>query len=135
MDDPPPSPDALEASDGQTAPRLRLRVVFGDMGMVGPGKAELLEGILRTGSIAAAGRDMGMSYKRAWHLVETMNSMFRAPLVLSTRGGAKGGGATVTETGHAVLGAYRGLEAAAREVGAPHADTLHALLKAKTSGN
>ncbi|MFD1807941.1 winged helix-turn-helix domain-containing protein [Gemmobacter lanyuensis] len=55
--------------------------------MIGPGKAELLERIDETGSIAAAARDMGMSYKRAWSLIETLNAMFDLPLVASTRGG------------------------------------------------
>ncbi len=89
---------------------LRLRVVFGDRGMIGPGKADLLQHIRDTGSISAAGREMGMSYKRAWNLVETMNAMFAAPLVSSARGGAKGGGAELTEMGHAVLREYRDIE-------------------------
>ena len=110
-------------------PADRLRVVFGPGAMMGPGKAELLERIRATGSIAAAGREMGMSYKRAWQLVETMNAMFRAPVVESTRGGAKGGGARLTETGRAVLGAFRAYEAAARAAGAPHVARLQALLK------
>lgn len=112
------------------APRLRIRVMFGDAGMVGPGKAELLEGIARTGSIAAAGRDMGMSYKRAWQLVETMNDMFREPLVLRMRGGAKGGGAEITPTGEIVLAEYRALQAAAEQAGTAHAHRLHGMLKA-----
>ena len=72
-------------------PRLRLRVVFGDGAMIGPGKADLLERIRETGSISAAGRAMGMSYKRAWMLVETLNALFRDPLVESIRGGVQGG--------------------------------------------
>ncbi len=60
-----------------TDPKIRLRIVFGDVVMLGPGKADLLEGIRETGSIAAAGRRMKMSYKRAWMLVETMNAAFR----------------------------------------------------------
>ncbi|MEM8958955.1 MAG: winged helix-turn-helix domain-containing protein [Pseudomonadota bacterium] len=116
--------------DPSTAPRLRIRVIFGDAGMIGPGKAELLEGIARTGSIAAAGRDMGMSYKRAWQLVETMNEMFREPLVLRSRGGAKGGGAEVTATGRTVLAEYRALQAAAGQAGSDIIDRLHGMLKA-----
>lgn len=111
-------------------PTLRLRLVFSPGGMLGPGKAELLERIARTGSIAAAGREMGMSYKRAWQLVETLNAMFADPLVSSSRGGAGGGGASVTEAGLAVLAAYRGFEAAAREAGRDHAETLRAMLRA-----
>ncbi|MBT9386527.1 LysR family transcriptional regulator [Pseudooceanicola sp. CBS1P-1] len=96
--------------------------------MMGPGKAELLERIGRTGSIAAAGREMGMSYKRAWQLVEVMNAMFREPVVTSSRGGAKGGGAQVTEAGEALLEAYRGLEAATRRAGGGHLDRMEAML-------
>ena len=69
-------------------PRYRIRIVFGPEEMIGPGKAELLERIAATGSIAAAGREMGMSYKRAWQLVEVLNAMFREPLVHSSRGGS-----------------------------------------------
>ncbi|MFN3525711.1 MAG: winged helix-turn-helix domain-containing protein, partial [Paracoccus sp. (in: a-proteobacteria)] len=75
---------------------LRVRLVFGDDRILGPGKAELLERIDRSGSIAAAGREMGMSYKRAWQLIGTLNAMFREPLVESTRGGPSGGGAVLT---------------------------------------
>ena len=80
-------------SPGHEAPRLRLRIQFGDTAMLGPGKADLLELIRTTGSIAAAGRAMSMSYKRAWLLVEEMNQAFREPLVDSSRGGTRGGGA------------------------------------------
>ena len=112
---------------------LKLRILF-DGAMIGPGKAELLHHIRETGSIAAAGRQMDMSYKRAWMLVETMNAMFRAPVVESSRGGAQGGGAVVTETGHAVLAAYRALEAGAEAGGAPGIAALTGLL-ARDSGD
>ncbi|RVT83349.1 LysR family transcriptional regulator [Rhodobacteraceae bacterium CCMM004] len=111
-----------------TSPVLRLRIVFGPGRMIGPGKAELLERIARTGSIAAAGREMGMSYKRAWLLVETMNAMFAEPAVTRTRGGARGGGATVTDTGRAALAAYRGAEAAALRAADDEIAALTALL-------
>ena len=90
---------------------LRVRLVFGDDAMIGPGKAELLQLIGETGSIAAAGRRMGMSYRRAWGLVESLNRAFRDPLVESARGGAGGGGAVLTEAGREVLELYRRLEA------------------------
>jgi molybdate transport system regulatory protein len=86
-------------------PAIRLRLVW-DGFMLGPGKMELLQRIGETGSISAAGKSMGMSYKRAWMLVETMNAAFRAPLVESTRGGAHGGGAVLTEEGRAVIVLY-----------------------------
>ncbi len=110
-------------------PQFRIRLVFGPDEMIGPGKAELLERIDRTGSIAAAGREMGMSYKRAWQLVEVMNAMFRAPLVDRTRGGARGGGANVTATGHAVLAAYRGIEVEAARAGERHVAEIKALMR------
>ncbi|MEL6680610.1 MAG: LysR family transcriptional regulator [Pseudomonadota bacterium] len=95
--------------------------------MIGPGKADLLDLIADTGSIAAAGRQMDMSYKRAWMLVETLNAMFPAPLVHSSRGGAAGGGASLTDLGHEVLGHYRALEARAREAGQSEVAALEAL--------
>ena len=79
----------------------------------GPGRAQLLEGIRDTGSIAAAGRRMKMSYSRAWGLVEAMNGEFRSPLVASAKGGASHGGATLTPLGQEVLDQYRRMEAAA----------------------
>ncbi len=112
-----------------SGPRLRLRIHFGEGEMIGPGKAELLERIARTGSIAAAGREMGMSYKRAWMLIETLNAMFAAPLVESNRGGPGGGGAALTETGAQVLALYRQFEARAAEAGAEPLAGLVALLR------
>ncbi len=108
---------------------LRLRVIFADGSMIGPGKADLLERIDRCGSIAAAGREMGMSYKRAWELIGTLNAMFRAPLVESTRGGPGGGGAVLTELGHQVLALYRALESEAAAGGVERLRALRALLK------
>lgn len=110
-------------------PRLRIRIVFGEGEMVGPGKAELLEGIDRCGSIAAAGREMNMSYKRAWELIGTLNAMFRAPLVESTRGGPGGGGAVLTDLGREVLAHYRAFEADAAAAGAGRLRSLRALLR------
>jgi molybdate transport system regulatory protein len=95
-----------------TPPRLRLRIDFGPDRRMGPGKADLLQAIHETGSIAAAGRRMGMSYRRAWQLVGTMTAMFGAPVVDSARGGAKGGGARLTAKGEGVLAAFRALEMA-----------------------
>lgn len=108
--------------------RLRLRILFGKDAMFGPGKAELLEHIRRTGSIAAAGRAMGMSYKRAWTLVDEMNGVFLRPLVASARGGAGGGGAALTEAGAEVLRRYRAVEAAAAMAGGEDLAALQAML-------
>jgi molybdate transport system regulatory protein len=109
-------------------PRLRIRIVFGEDEMIGPGKADLLEGVARHGSIAAAGREMGMSYRRAWELIGRLNTMFRAPLVESQRGGPGGGGAVLTVLGREVLAHYRAVEADAAAGGAAHLAALHGLL-------
>lgn len=96
-------------------PRLSFRVLLGDDIALGPGKVRLLEAIHETGSISAAGRAMQMSYKRAWHLVDTMNRCFATPLVEAAKGGAHGGGAVVTPLGLEVIARYRALEAHARQ--------------------
>lgn len=111
------------------SPRLRIRVVFGESEMIGPGKAELLERIARCGSIAAAGREMGMSYKRAWELVATLNAMFREPLVEMSRGGSRGGGAGLTASGREILDLYRRFEAQAARAGAAQLDALRERLR------
>lgn len=113
---------------------LRLRLLFGDRLVFGPGKAELLAAIAETGSIAAAGRAMGMSYRRAWALVEEMNGAFRTPLVTSARGGAGGGGAALTEAGAAVLGAYRSMLAATAVAAGPDVAVITGLLKDMSDG-
>lgn len=96
----------MDDASAPTFPRLRLRVTVSASDWLGPGKADLLAGIAETGSIAAAGRRMGMSYKRAWGLVEVLNSMFAQPVVAASRGGADHGGASLTETGREVLWLY-----------------------------
>jgi molybdate transport system regulatory protein len=93
--------------------RARLRFVLEPDIALGPGKADMLEQIRETGSISAAGRLMGMSYKRAWLMVESMNRCFRRPLVEAAKGGARGGGARLTPTGEEVLTQYRRMEAKA----------------------
>lgn len=111
------------------SPQVKLRILFGTRAMVGPGKVLLLERIRELGSISAAGRSMGMSYKRAWSLVEEMNAAFREALVFSARGGAGGGGAVVTEAGLAVIAAYRGVEAMAADAGKAELAALRGMLR------
>ncbi|WP_058834025.1 winged helix-turn-helix domain-containing protein [Luteimonas abyssi] len=98
--------------------RLRLRVLFEPGIVLGPGKADLLEGIRATGSISAAGRRMRMSYKRAWDLVVALNGYFDTPVVQTSKGGSGGGGASLTPFGEQVLAAYRRIEAKSAQVAA-----------------
>lgn len=93
---------------------IKIRIPFGTLSAIGPGKADLLEAIERRGSISAAARDMGMSYKRAWDLVDTMNHAFREPLVVTATGGSHGGGAQISAFGFDVLRRYRDMETKAR---------------------
>ncbi|MBI3715312.1 MAG: LysR family transcriptional regulator [Betaproteobacteria bacterium] len=88
----------------------KLRILFGEDIAIGPGKADLLEAIRDTGSISSAGRKLGMSYKRAWNLADTMNRCFREPLIDTATGGGGGGGAHLTRFGEAVLTSYRRME-------------------------
>lgn len=97
--------------------RLRIRLTSEHGVVMGPGRADLLELIAQTGSIAASGRQMKMSYRRAWSLVESMNSTFHAPLVETSKGGAERGGAKLTPLGASLLAAYRALEAATTKTG------------------
>jgi molybdate transport system regulatory protein len=106
----------------------RLRIVLAPDIAIGPGKADLLQGIQETGSIAAAGRRMGMSYKRAWYLVETMNGHFVGPLVTASKGGPKGGGAALTDLGEEVLKSYRRMEQRTRRAVEAEIGRLRALL-------
>ena len=105
-------------------PRLTLRIDFEGNRAIGPGKIKLLELIDALGSISAAGRQMNMSYRRAWLLVDSLNQSFRRPVVTSQVGGAHGGGAALTELGCAVVRHYRAVEAAAQAAGAAHIGAL-----------
>jgi molybdate transport system regulatory protein len=109
-------------------PNPRLRILLGRSIAIGPGKAELLRLIDSTGSISAAAREMGMSYRRAWTLVETMNTAFRAPLVAAATGGKGGGGATVTDFGREALKRYRAMEEKAARSVTKEMDAFTALL-------
>lgn len=114
--------------------RLKLQLYCGDEIAMGPGKADLLAAIDREGSISAAGRALGMSYRRAWLLVDTMNRYFREPLVESHPGGGKSAGAKLTPEGAKALAAYRALSAQV-EGGAsgPDFETLEAAIRAEPS--
>ena len=108
---------------------ITLRVELRADTLLGPGKAALLQGIRESGSIAAAGRRMGMSYKRAWYLIDTLNGSFGEPVVTAAKGGRAGGGAQLTACGEAVLDGYRRMEAAAAAAIEGEVAALRALLK------
>ncbi len=97
-------------SSPEAAMQPQLRISFRKSIAMGPGKADLLDAIADSGSISAAARKLGMSYRRAWLLVDTMNASFKAPLVETLTGGAQGGGARVTDLGHDVVRRYRVME-------------------------
>lgn len=94
--------------------RVTLRLDFDTNRRLGPGKIALLEAIRRHGSIAAAGRQFGMSYRRAWLLTNELNHMFAEPLMVTRGGGRDGGGATLTDLGERVVTLYRVAETKVR---------------------
>jgi molybdate transport system regulatory protein len=108
-----PSPKRRAAASAAGTPKPQIRILFRKAIAMGPGKAELLQAIERCGSISAAARELGMSYRRAWVLVDTMNQSFKQPLVVAETGGQHGGGARVTELGREVLQRYLAMEAKA----------------------
>ena len=111
-------------------PSLSLRVNLDPDGRIGPGKIELLEQIAAFGSISAAARNMDMSYKRAWDLVEEMHRLFGNPVVSAQTGGRKGGGAQLTLAGLAIVSRFRAIERAAESAAEPHMAALQAEIAA-----
>lgn len=105
-------------------PSLSLRINLDPDGRIGPGKIELLENIASFGSISAAAREMQMSYKHAWDLLEEMNRMFGKPLIAAQTGGKHGGGAQLTALGVSVVTRFRAMEKAATSAALPHIAAL-----------
>ena len=97
-------------------PKASLRIEFGPDQRIGPGKVHLLELVAQTGSISAAAREMDMSYRRAWLLLDEMNRMFKEPVIAAVTGGAHGGGAQLTELGETVIATYRAIEADSAQI-------------------
>ncbi len=98
-------------SDLKGMAHIKVTLVLNSGSRIGPGKAALLESIERTGSISAAARAMGMDYKRAWMLIDSLNQAFTSPAVERTTGGTGGGGAVLTPLGADLVARYRKLEA------------------------
>lgn len=106
--------------------KLKAQFVCGGELALGPGKADLLTAIAATGSISAAGRHLGFSYRRTWMMVDMMNRCWREPLVATAHGGTRGGGASLTPLGVSVLARYRDLHAVLTEAAAEPAALLAA---------
>jgi molybdate transport system regulatory protein len=91
--------------------RFRMRITDGDVIAVGPGKVALLEAIEETGSITAAAKELDMSYRRAWLLIDELNRSLRVPAIDSAKGGQNGGGSALTDAGRHLIELYRRIEA------------------------
>jgi molybdate transport system regulatory protein len=109
--------------------RPRFRIICGENIALGPGKAELLQQVAKTGSIAVAAEKMGMSYMRAWTLIKTMEQCFKKPLVDKVRGGRDGGGAGLTATGLTAVALYEEMQAASLQASSAAWKKLARLLK------
>jgi molybdate transport system regulatory protein len=112
-----------------TETRLTVRVDFGSDRAIGPGKIRLLEAIRDTGSISQAGRQLGMSYRRAWLLVDDMNRCFRDAVVTAQPGGKEGGGAALTAFGQDLVRSYRAIVAEATAATEARVSALEASLR------
>jgi molybdate transport system regulatory protein len=99
-------------------PMIRFRIDFTKSAFVGPGKIDLLEAIQKSGSLSQAARDLGMSYRRAWLLVDSLKSSFREPITLASKGGKGGGGVALTTFGERLIGSYRAIESDIAKVAA-----------------
>src|SRR5580698_455512 len=107
----PPKP--ATASMSKPVVRFRMRIMTGDTIAIGPGKIQLLEAIQRTGSLTSAAKSIDMSYRRAWLLINELNSALKSPAVESAKGGEHGGGSVLTGVGEKLVQQYRSVEASA----------------------
>lgn len=110
--------------------KVAARVMLGRAIAMGPGKADLLAAVARTGSIAAAGRDLGLSYRRTRDMVDTLNACWKVPLIDTARGGSHGGGASLTDAGRTILDRYRALDRDVQRAAEAHAAGLLEMLGA-----
>jgi molybdate transport system regulatory protein len=108
--------------------KVKAQVMAGAVIAIGPGKADLLDAVARTGSIAAAGRTLGISYRRTRDMIDILNACWGEPVVETAKGGSSGGGSHLTPRGRAVLDAFRALESALQATTRAHADALLDLL-------
>lgn len=131
MSNPPTSHSRTSTHASGARLKLQARLMLDDEIAFGPGKADLLDAIAATGSISAAGKHMGMSYRRAWLLVDAMNRCFQNPLVETATGGSHGGGTRLTAEGTQLLASYRQLQRDMELLGAKHVAPLKAQLRKK----
>lgn len=115
----------------KTLLRAQLRLMLGEEIAFGPGKADLLDAIHEMGSISGAAKKMGMSYRRAWLLIDAMNRCFQQPLVDAAKGGSNGGGTQLTDLGEQVLQQYRELQTEVAIIAEKHFKILKPLLRKK----
>ena len=101
-------------------PAVRFRVDLGREEAIGPGKIALLEQIERSGSLSQAARELGMSYRRAWQLLDSLNHCFRERVAVTAKGGRRGGGATLTAFGRELIRIYREFDAEIQARAARH---------------
>lgn len=115
-------------------PRLFVRVIVGNRRLIGPGRADLLDQLDRTGSISAAARAMRMSYRRAWLHIDDLSHQLGRPIVETAQGGRRGGGAVLTETGRTLLNAYRRMQKRACDAAERDLEALVRLAKRNAKG-
>ncbi|HWS66325.1 MAG TPA: hypothetical protein VN325_26480 [Steroidobacteraceae bacterium] len=114
------------------SPAIRIRIDFSDSSFVGPGKIDLLEAIRDSGSLSQAARDLGMSYRRAWLLIDSFKYAFREPVTLATTGGKGGGGVALTSFGKGLVESYRALERDIAEIAPRRLRTITDAVKPRT---
>ncbi len=110
----PPQADAA-GSPAEPQLRFRVRITAGELIAIGPGKIALLEAVAQTGSITAAAKQLDMSYRRAWLLMDELNRSLREPALDSAKGGTAGGGSALTDAGRELVALYRRIESTAAE--------------------
>lgn len=118
----------MTSETNTAAIKVKAQILLGGAIAIGPGKADLLEAVAKTGSIAAAGRALGFSYRRTRDMINTLNACWRAPLIDTVKGGRKGGGTSLTPAGEAVLRHYRKLDVALQRTAQAYGADLLALI-------
>ncbi|HEY2402957.1 MAG TPA: hypothetical protein VGI23_21570 [Steroidobacteraceae bacterium] len=114
---------------------IRFRIDFAEDSNLGPGKIALLEGIREYGSVSEAGRRMGMSYRRAWLLLDALNKSFDTPAAVASKGGKGGGGAEVTAFGILLIERYREIEQTLNEVAGARLEEIRARVSRKATAS